>query len=234
MYYDIQITVFAKFLISVLISIISRVKIECYSYNRSITIYMEIYKEILCFSVYMRLRTAFVRLRNCLHGNQVVHAGIRNAHLSVHSTCAAIAFNDDKQNATRVNDSVSNNERKHIKPAKVEAKQMKFYNHTDIRSFQAFIVHVTSKTYTYIHYINIKNKRIYIFFIWINCKKLFSVTLNIRVLRLWEKKVEKTNKFSFNVIIHLHNSYYKVEKCRKFIIIGNCYRTSKVTLRRAE
>lgn len=69
--------------------------------------------QFLCFSVYMRLRIVFVRSRNCLHGNQVVHAGIRNAHLSVLSTCAAIAFNDDMQNATRVNDSVSNNERKH-------------------------------------------------------------------------------------------------------------------------
>lgn len=46
----------------------------------------------------VRLRTAFMRSRNCLHGNQVVHAGIRNARLSVHSTCAAIAFNDGTQN----------------------------------------------------------------------------------------------------------------------------------------
>lgn len=44
---------------------------------------------------------------NCLHGNQVVHAGMRS-RLSEHNTCRAIIFNDDTQNAMEANDSVDN------------------------------------------------------------------------------------------------------------------------------
>lgn len=62
----------------------------------------------LFLSMYIvRLRTAFVPSANCLHGNQVVHAG--NAHLSVHSTCTVIAFNYDMRNAMRVNDFTDHN-----------------------------------------------------------------------------------------------------------------------------